>query len=290
MLSISQQQRRSKPLSTLYAILTFVIKNTGCGFLGKSLDAGALSVWTHNLKFIEFVQDYKSDSGYVGSAFKVAAGVMVQELHQAADKHNVTVTSRICESVEFVGGYVAEDSHTPMSGYYDMAADNIEALQVVIAAGHFISASSTCNLISFGLYEAVVEGNETAGGSADLSGNRIFLRGNWEDAVEFERMFTTLKNHSRSGRTFGGYHQTPQSRLNVDKAVPSAFRNTVSFLIGLAPLAGGENATQSQLKEAARELAEDVLRPWRRVSPESDSRGSYLNEANVVGPVWQRSF
>jgi len=120
-----------------------VIKNTGHDFLGKSVGAGALSIWTHHLKNIEFIEHYKSDSGYQGSVFKVAAGVTVRELYQEAEKHKVTVTGGICESVGFAGGYVAGGGHTPMSGYYGMAADNIEALGVVTAAGRFIIASST---------------------------------------------------------------------------------------------------------------------------------------------------
>lgn len=89
------------------ANIRVVIKNTGHDFLGKSVGAGALSIWTHHLKNVEFLPNYKSDSGYEGSVFKVAAGVTVRELYQAADKHNVIVTGGICESVGFAGGYIA---------------------------------------------------------------------------------------------------------------------------------------------------------------------------------------
>lgn len=125
--------------------IRLVIKNTGHDYLGKSLGAGALSIWTHNLKDIEFVEKYESDSGYVGSVMKIGAGVTVREVYKAAHKYSVTVLGGICESVGYAGGYIAGGGHTPMSGYYGMAADNVEALQVITADGRFVTASNTSN-------------------------------------------------------------------------------------------------------------------------------------------------
>ncbi|KAF2832279.1 FAD-binding domain-containing protein [Ophiobolus disseminans] len=395
------------------ANIRLVIKNTGHDFLGKSLGAGALSIWTHHLKNMEFIEHYNSSSGYEGSVFKVGAGVVVREIYKAAEKYNVTVTGGICESVGFAGGYIAGGGHTPMSGYYGMAADNIEELQVVTADGHFVTASSTSypdlfwalrggggstfgivtsvivrahpktsvvtstftystggnitkeifwqglrkwwemfpaladahtysyfwvyaepndqltfqmmpfwapghtietsnkllaplftHLRSLGIqvnpkttlydsfYAAYKEnwGNETVGYSTGLPGNRLFPRSNWEDPVKFERMYAAIKKQSMGGQTVGGYHQAPQNRLNVDNAVSSAWRHALSMMIGMAMVEGGDNATAVQMKEAARELTEDILGPWRDVAPESDFGGAYGNEANVVEPQWQSSF
>jgi hypothetical protein len=133
-------------------------------------------------------------------------------------------------------------------------------------------------------------GNDTLGGVNILPGNRLFPRGNWEDPEKFNRTFEVLRNHSLSGRTFGGYHQAPRNRLNVDNAVSSAFRHVISFLIGAALIEGGGDATKEQMQKAAKELTVDVLGPWRKVAPEKDFGGSYLNEANVVEPEWQESF
>jgi hypothetical protein len=76
------------------ANLRLVIKNTGHCYLGKSTGAGALSLWMHNMKQIDFMPDYKGP-GYSGPALKLAAGVTVREVYEAADKNNVTVLGAV---------------------------------------------------------------------------------------------------------------------------------------------------------------------------------------------------
>jgi hypothetical protein len=76
--------------------MRLVIKNTGHCYLGKSSGAGALSVWTHNLKDIEFFPELKIDN-YTGRAMKVGAGVTVREVYKAAHSNNVTALGGICE-------------------------------------------------------------------------------------------------------------------------------------------------------------------------------------------------
>lgn len=76
------------------ANLRLVIKNTGHCYLGKSLGAGALSLWMHNMKDIDFLPDYHGP-GYSGPAMKLAAGVSVGEVYGAAEKHGVTVLGAV---------------------------------------------------------------------------------------------------------------------------------------------------------------------------------------------------
>ena len=76
--------------------IRLVIKNTGHDFLGKSSGAGALNIWTHNLKEIQFFPDFKGP-GYSGAAMKVGAGVTVREIYVAADKYGVSMLGGICE-------------------------------------------------------------------------------------------------------------------------------------------------------------------------------------------------
>jgi FAD/FMN-containing dehydrogenase len=76
--------------------LRLVIKNTGHDYLGKSSGAGSLELWMHNLKEITYLPSYKT-KGYSGKAFKVGAGVTVQEIYRAADARGTVVQGGICE-------------------------------------------------------------------------------------------------------------------------------------------------------------------------------------------------
>lgn len=75
--------------------IRLVIKNTGHCYLGKSTGAGSVSLWTHNLKNIEYIPDFEAE-GYSGKAFKIGAGVTVEEIYRAADAHGVSVQGGVC--------------------------------------------------------------------------------------------------------------------------------------------------------------------------------------------------
>lgn len=64
--------------------LRLIIKNTGHDFAGKSVGAGALSIWTHGLKDIQFFDSYV-DGNYKGPAVKAGAGVQAFDLYKAAN-------------------------------------------------------------------------------------------------------------------------------------------------------------------------------------------------------------
>lgn len=83
-----------------------MIKNTGHCYLGKSGGAVALSVWTHNLKDIQFIEDYKIE-GYEGKALKLGAGVTIREVYVAAHKYGVSILGGICDVSFFLITYLA---------------------------------------------------------------------------------------------------------------------------------------------------------------------------------------
>ncbi|KAH7009889.1 hypothetical protein EDB80DRAFT_415164 [Ilyonectria destructans] len=124
--------------------LRLVVKNTGHDFNGRSVGAGALSIWTQRFKSINYYKSIKIGS-YSGAAIKVGAGVIGQEVYQAAENNGVTVVGGEGMSVGYAGGYLAGGGHSPLSPLYGMGADQILSLEVVTADGRFISCSGTQN-------------------------------------------------------------------------------------------------------------------------------------------------
>ncbi|EHA45847.1 FAD binding domain-containing protein [Pyricularia oryzae 70-15] len=120
--------------------MRLVIKNTGHCYLGKSLGAGALSLWMHNMRDIDFLPDYKGP-GYSGPALKLAAGVTVREAYEAAEKYNVTILGAISWSVGYAGGMITGGGQNPLAGIYGMAADHVVAFQLVTADGRLRTVS-----------------------------------------------------------------------------------------------------------------------------------------------------
>jgi len=123
-----------------------------------------------------------------------------------------------------------------------------------------------------------------------LPGNRLFPRAVWGDPTRFNATFNVLRRHieSKSGRVFGGYHQAPRNRANVDNAVSPAFREVVAFLITRAGIP--ENAGPNEMRAGSQEINHDMLDSWREVAPDNLGGGSYMNEAHIMEPNWQSSF
>ncbi|KAJ5804104.1 CAZyme family AA7 [Penicillium psychrosexuale] len=125
--------------------LRLVVKNTGHDFNGKSSGKGALSIWTHHLKDKEYLPNFKAANGYVGPAIKFGSGIQVHEAYEFAKTLGHSVVGGEAVTVGLGGGYVAGGGHSPLSSMYGLAADQVLAMQVVLADGRFITATSTEN-------------------------------------------------------------------------------------------------------------------------------------------------
>ncbi|KAI2629002.1 FAD/FMN-containing isoamyl alcohol oxidase MreA [Xylaria nigripes] len=126
-----------------YFNIRVVIKNTGHDYSGKSTGAGAISLWTHNLKEIETI-DYKSVS-YTGKAIKVGAGVQMEEVYTAASAQGLLVVGAECPTVGYAGGYTQGGGHSTLSSKYGLAADQVLEWEVVDGRGRLLQASPFVN-------------------------------------------------------------------------------------------------------------------------------------------------
>lgn len=81
--------------------IRFVIRNTGHDYLGRSTGAGALAVWTHYLKDIQFLDS--SDQEYQGKAVKLGAGVQGFDILEAGREKGLVVVGGECPTVGIAG-------------------------------------------------------------------------------------------------------------------------------------------------------------------------------------------
>ncbi|KAK4148259.1 uncharacterized protein C8A04DRAFT_24060 [Dichotomopilus funicola] len=123
--------------------IRFVIRNTGHDYLGRSTGAGALSVWTHKLKDIEFVG--WNDAGYEGSAVKLGAGIQGFEAMEATRARGQVLLSGECPTVGVAGGYTQGGGHSALSTSFGLSADNTLEFDVVTADGQLLTASKSQN-------------------------------------------------------------------------------------------------------------------------------------------------
>lgn len=120
--------------------LRLVAKNTGHDFNGKSTGAGALGIWTHHLKDIVYYENYQLGN-YSGPAVKMGAGVQAFEIYEKANELGFTAVGGEGKTVGVAGGYVLGGGHSPMSSLYGLAADQVLALEVVLASGRFVTVT-----------------------------------------------------------------------------------------------------------------------------------------------------
>ncbi|RMZ37648.1 hypothetical protein AFCA_001903 [Aspergillus flavus] len=123
--------------------IRFVIRNTGHDYNGKSTGAGALSVWTHHLKGIEF-KDWK-DEHYTGKAVKLGAGVQGFEAYEAANAQGLRVVGGECPSVGIAGGYSQGGGHSFLSSMYGLGADQVLEWEVIDGTGRLLVANRQNN-------------------------------------------------------------------------------------------------------------------------------------------------
>ncbi|KAF2180462.1 FAD-binding domain-containing protein [Zopfia rhizophila CBS 207.26] len=119
--------------------LRLVIRNTGHDYLGKSTGAGALGIWTHNMKSIEVLQ-YNSSS-YTGKAIKLGAGVQSLEAFKEAHQHGLLTVGGNCPTVGIAGGYTQGGGIGPLTSMHGLGVEQALEWEVVTASGELLKVS-----------------------------------------------------------------------------------------------------------------------------------------------------
>jgi hypothetical protein len=110
---------------------------------GKSTGAGALGLWMHNIKDIEFYDH--QDVHYKGKVAKFGAGVQGTEAYSAADAQGFEIVSGECASVGIAGGYSQGGGHSALSSRHGLAADQVVEWEVIDGTGQFLVANREQN-------------------------------------------------------------------------------------------------------------------------------------------------
>ena len=106
--------------------------------LFRSSGPGALSIWMHNFKGIDFnMDDDRTFNGAVGTA-KVGAGMTVGEILTATADQNLTMVTGSDLTVG-IAGFLASGGHGPVSSRFGLGADQVVEMEVVTAKGELLT-------------------------------------------------------------------------------------------------------------------------------------------------------
>lgn len=162
--------------------------------------------------------------------------------------------------------------------------DYLGANNISLNAPHM----STVHTSFYPAYQATWGSNAfTVGTDTSLPANRIVPRANFNE--KYNETYALIREHLEAGRHFLGYHKAPKKYANTNNAVNPAWRECVLFLVTSSnrtwPL-----TTPEDVRKANDDLQNNILQPWRELTPVSEGGGTYLNEAAVEEPDWQQSF
>jgi hypothetical protein len=123
------------------------VKGTGHSYSGRSVGYGSLSIWTRNLRGIQYIRDFKAAScsdDMAQRAVRVAAGHSNGEVQTEMAKHKSVIVTGATASVGLVG-WLTGGGHGYLSQTYGMGSDNLLEATIVTADGNIHIASPCQN-------------------------------------------------------------------------------------------------------------------------------------------------
>ncbi|KAL3481553.1 hypothetical protein BJX99DRAFT_218486 [Aspergillus californicus] len=271
--NVSKPEHISKAIQfTTEHNIRLVVRNTGHDYNGKSTGAGALGVWTHNLKHIE-IKDW-NDTHYSGKAIKIGAGVQGFEAYAAADAQGLEVVGGECPSVGIAGGYTQGGGHSALSSVHGLAADQVLQWEVIDGRGRFLTATRD-NEYS-GLYWAL------SGGGGGTYGVVWSMTSKAHPGTPVSGFNLTFTNTGISKDTFYDavtlYHSTLPSLVDAGAMSVWYFTNT-SFSI--SPLTG-PNIPVAKLQSLVKPFTDGLKTLGINYTSYAHQFPSYLSQFNAM--------
>lgn len=129
--------------------LLLVVKNTGHDHLGRSSGGGGLSIWTHNLKGMQWHNSFVPANapcdilGY--AAVTIQAGEQWVDVYRAAATQGRVVVGGHARTVGAAGGWLTGGGHSPWSNKYGLGIDNVLEIHVVAPSGELLTLNKHTN-------------------------------------------------------------------------------------------------------------------------------------------------
>ncbi|KAF9975822.1 hypothetical protein BGZ73_000363 [Actinomortierella ambigua] len=129
--------------------IRLVVKNTGHCFLGRSIAASSLNLWTFFMKKIELTDKFVPLSAPAGTkgtdAIILEAGVQWKDAYAAADAKNRIVSGGAHRNVGTSGAFCQSGGHGPLSPRHGLCVDNVLQYTVVTADAKVLTANAYQN-------------------------------------------------------------------------------------------------------------------------------------------------
>ena len=129
--------------------LLLTVKNTGHDHLGRSSGGGGLSIWTHNMKGIDWHDSFVPESAPNNvkglPAVTLQAGEQWIDVYTAASAKERIIVGGHARTVGAAGGWLTGGGHSPWSNKYGLGVDNVLEINVVTATGDHVVLNEHMN-------------------------------------------------------------------------------------------------------------------------------------------------
>ncbi|EED19033.1 conserved hypothetical protein [Talaromyces stipitatus ATCC 10500] len=127
---------------------------------------------------------------------------------------------------------------------------------------------------------------ETVGSTTMLTGSRLFPRENFNNATLLNVTIAAHRQTLEQGYPILAFQMKADAPAgSVPNAANPAFRTMLMH--GITSISWPATASSAEILSAMNTMTNDVLGPWRAVSPNS---GAYMSESDLLEPNFQQAF